>query len=249
LRSKPRNCHGDFVAQITKPELPVLRLKLGKPPPPCFWGSTKKSTAGFEAKPGETVTTCFEAKLEKIIATGFEAKLEKTVTAGFEAKLPETVATGFEAKPLETVATGFEAKPAKTVRVILRPNHSQTVDLDFKAQPRNPRSSSPRARCRPHTVPTDLLIARPLSTRPVRPSPVMCTRSPTSVTILLAARHVAPTTCTPWDKQMWFSEWSKDEWKTKKNYPEFKFKSHQVNDSSQSNQETDHLVSQTQSEE
>jgi hypothetical protein len=27
----------------------------------------------------------------------------------------------------------------KTVRVVLRPNHSQTVDLGFEAQPRNPR--------------------------------------------------------------------------------------------------------------
>jgi hypothetical protein len=27
LRSKPRNQHGDFEAQITKPELPILRPK------------------------------------------------------------------------------------------------------------------------------------------------------------------------------------------------------------------------------
>jgi hypothetical protein len=68
------------------------------------------------------------AKLREIVATSFEAKLEKTVVSGFEAK------------PLETVTTGFEAKPAKVVRVVLRPNHSQTIDLGFKAQPRNPRS-------------------------------------------------------------------------------------------------------------
>jgi hypothetical protein len=46
-------------------------------------------------------------------------------------------AAGFEAKPLETVTTGFEANPAKIVRVVLRPNHSQTADLGFEAQPRN----------------------------------------------------------------------------------------------------------------
>jgi hypothetical protein len=91
LRPKPRNRRSDFEAQITKPELPVLRPKPKNPPPPWFSGSTKKLTTGFEAKPGETV------------------------------------------------ATGFEAKPAKTVRLILRPNHSQTVDLGFEAQPRNPR--------------------------------------------------------------------------------------------------------------
>jgi hypothetical protein len=116
LRLKPRNCRGDFEAQITKPELPVLRPKPGNPPPPYFLGSTKKPTTGFEAKSGETVVTSFEAKLEK------------------------TVTVGFEAKPPETVAVGFEAKLVKTVRVVLRPNHSQTVDLGFKAQPRNLRS-------------------------------------------------------------------------------------------------------------
>jgi hypothetical protein len=102
-------------AQITKPELAVLRPKLENPHPPWFWGSTKKPTTGFEVKPGETVATSFEAKLEK------------------------TVATGFEAKPAKTVASGFEVKPLETIRVVLRPNHSQTVDIGFKAQPRNPR--------------------------------------------------------------------------------------------------------------
>jgi hypothetical protein len=103
LRHKPRNRRGDFEAQIIKPELPVLSPKPGNPPPPSFWGSTKKLITGFEAKPRETVTTSFEAKLEKTVTTGFEVKPAKTVTAGFDAK------------PLETVATDFEAKPVKTV--------------------------------------------------------------------------------------------------------------------------------------
>jgi hypothetical protein len=34
LRLKPRNRRCDFEAQITKPELPVLRPKPGNPPPP-----------------------------------------------------------------------------------------------------------------------------------------------------------------------------------------------------------------------
>jgi hypothetical protein len=89
---KQRNRHGDFDAQITKPELTVLRPKPRNPPPPWFWGSTKKPT------------------------------------------------TGFEVKPRKTIATSFEAKLAKTVRVVLRSNHSQTVDLGFEAQPRNLRS-------------------------------------------------------------------------------------------------------------
>jgi hypothetical protein len=95
--------------------------------------------------------------------TGFESKLGETVATSFEAKLEKTVATGFEAKPLEIVTTGFEVKPAKTVRVVLRSNHSQIIDLGFEAQPRNPRSSSPRAWCRPHTAPLDLSIVRPPS--------------------------------------------------------------------------------------
>jgi hypothetical protein len=158
LSLKPRNRRGDFEDQISKPKLPVLRPKQGNPPPPWFWGSTKKPTTGFEAKLGETVTTSFEAKLEKTvttsfkaklektIATGFETKPEKTITTGFETKPQETVAAGFEpkpletitvgfeAKPLETVATGFKAKPVKTVWVVLRSNHSQTVAIGFEAQ-------------------------------------------------------------------------------------------------------------------
>jgi hypothetical protein len=134
LKLKPKNRHGDFEAQITKSELQVLRPKPENPPPPWFWGSTKKPTASFEAKPGETVTTSFEAKLEKTVATDFEAKKPKTVAVGFEAKPAETVTTGFEAKLVKIITTGFEAKPVKTVWVVLRPNHSQTVAIGFEAQ-------------------------------------------------------------------------------------------------------------------
>jgi hypothetical protein len=122
-----------------------------------------KSTTGFEAKPGETVATNFETKLEK------------------------TVAARFETKPLETVATSFEAKPVKTVRLVLRPNHSETVDLSFEAQPRNPRSSSPHARCRPHTAPPNLSTARSLS-------PNMCDH-PRSSALVFYSCH-GPHRCT-----------------------------------------------------
>jgi hypothetical protein len=139
----------------------------------------------------------FEAKLGETVVTSFEAKLKKTVNTGFEAKPAKTIATGFEAKPAKTIAAGFEAKLLETVRMVLRPNHSQTVDLGFKAQPRNLRSLSPRARFRPHTASPDLSTVRPLSTRPVRPSPVLYTRSSTPATVLVAACHAAPATCTP----------------------------------------------------
>jgi hypothetical protein len=94
-------------------------------------------------------------------------------------------------------------------------------------------------------APPDLSTVRPPNTRPVRPTPVLCTRSPTPVTVLVAARHAAPATCTPRDKQTRFSERNKGKRKTKQNYPKFEFKPHQVNDSSQSNQVTVHLVPQS----
>jgi hypothetical protein len=95
----PRNRHGDFEAQITKPELPILRPKLRNPPPPWFWGSTKKLNAGFEAKQGETVTTSFETKLKKTVATGFKAKPVETVRVVLTPNHSQTVDLGFEAEP------------------------------------------------------------------------------------------------------------------------------------------------------
>jgi hypothetical protein len=54
-------------------------------------------------------------------------------------------AADFEAQAEKPITIGFEAKPEKIVQVVLRANHSQTVDLGFEAQLRNSRSSSPRA--------------------------------------------------------------------------------------------------------
>jgi hypothetical protein len=64
----------------------------------------------------------------------------------------------------------------------------------------------------------------------VRPSPVLCTRSLTPATVLVAARHTTPATCTPRNKQTRFSERNKGKRKTKQNYPGFEFKPRQVND-------------------
>jgi hypothetical protein len=76
LRRKAKNRGGDFEAQITKPELSVLR-----------------------SKPGKTVTSSFEAKLEKTVATGFEAKPVKTVRVVLRPNHSHTVDLGFEAQP------------------------------------------------------------------------------------------------------------------------------------------------------
>jgi hypothetical protein len=51
-------------------------------------------------------------------------------------------------------------------------------------------SSSLRARCRPHTASPDLPIIRSPSTRPVRPSPFLCTRYPTPTTILVTVLNL-----------------------------------------------------------
>jgi hypothetical protein len=60
LRPKRKNRHGDFVCQITKPQLPVFRPKpenLSE----WFWYQTIRTVAtGFEAKPEETTDLGFE---------------------------------------------------------------------------------------------------------------------------------------------------------------------------------------------
>jgi hypothetical protein len=121
-------------------------------------------------------------------------------------------------------------------------NHSQTVDLGFEAQLRNPHFSSLRAWYKSHTASPDLSIVRPPSTRPVRPSPVLYTKSPTLTMILVAhamphlplIHHETSKCDSPHE--------TKDKGKTM-NYPRFEFKHHQVNNSSQSNQRTDYLIS------
>jgi hypothetical protein len=110
-----------------------LRPKPGNPPPPWFWGSTKKPTIGFEAKPGETVVASFDVKLEKIIPVVLRPNHWQTVTAGFEAKPLKTVAAGFEAKPSETITTSFEAKPQETVAASFDAKPLETVAIGFEA--------------------------------------------------------------------------------------------------------------------
>jgi hypothetical protein len=88
---------------------------------------TKPELPVLRPKPGNPPPPWFRGSMKKL-------------TAGFKAKPGEIVATNFEVKLEKTIATGFEVKPAKTVRVVLRPNHSQTVNLGFEAQLRNLRS-------------------------------------------------------------------------------------------------------------
>jgi hypothetical protein len=126
--------------------------------------------------------------------------------SGFEAKSPANRLSGFEAKLLTNRPSRFEAKPLTN-----RPPW-------FWGSIKNSCFSSPCARYRSHTAPPDLSIARPPSTRHVRPSPVLCTRSSTLAMILIAAHHAIPATCTPQDKQTRFSKWNRDKGKTTKMY-------------------------------
>jgi hypothetical protein len=74
FEAKLRNCHGDFMGQITKPQLSVLRPKPGNPRE-WFWGQTRRTIAtGFEVKTGDIIATSFDAKPGETVDLGFEAK-------------------------------------------------------------------------------------------------------------------------------------------------------------------------------
>jgi hypothetical protein len=69
LRPKPRNRRGDFVGQITKPQLPVLKPNPGNPSE-WFWGQTARIVAtGFEVKQGETIDLGFDAEPRNVRAS------------------------------------------------------------------------------------------------------------------------------------------------------------------------------------
>jgi hypothetical protein len=196
---------------------------------------TKKLSRWFWALNNQTISVNFEAQTKKIWVIDFEAKSEKTATTGFEGKPEKIIATGFETKPEKTVTVVLRSNHWQTVPVVLRSNHCQTVDLGFEAQPRKSRSSSSRARCRPHIASPDLPIVRPPSIRPVPDHPGSSAPGlillPWSLSLsvmpyLSHAHHETNQHDSPHDT------------KIKVKQPKclkFKFKPCQVNDSSQSN--------------
>jgi hypothetical protein len=129
----------------------------------------------------------------------------------------------------------------KTVRVVLRLNHSQTVDLNFEAQPRNLGSSL--------HVPGADRTRRYLTSRPPgHQVPDLCDHPWSSAPGLLllpwsSSLHGMPHLPPVHYKTSKRDSPNETKVKEKQNYPGFEFKSRQVNDSSQSNQGTDHLVS------
>jgi hypothetical protein len=144
----------------------------------------------FNACPASSSLHRFYVETDKPKFAWFWGSNQKTTAVILRAKSPNH-SCRFWGPNRKTRPTGFDVKPEKTVRVVLRPNHSQTVALGFEAQSRNPRSLSPRAQCRPHTAPPDLSIILPPSTRPVRPSLVLCILSRSL--LLHAMPHLPPT--------------------------------------------------------
>jgi hypothetical protein len=162
----------------------------------------------------------------------FEAQTDKPPPTWFWGPNQETVVVILWAKSLnrscwfwgqnwETQASDFEAKPG------------ETIDLGFEAKPRNPRSSSPCAWCRPHIASSDLSIVWPSNTRPVldhprssAPSLLLLSRLSSLSTMLhlspthhKTSKHISPhETCS-----------RVEPWK----FSGFKFKPRQVNYSSQ----------------
>jgi hypothetical protein len=147
----------------------------------------------------------------------------------------------------------FEVQITKTSSPVLRSNQRKSsqwfwcqitdIDIGFEAQLRNTCFSSPRARYRPHTTSPNLSITWPPSTRRVLQSLVLFTRS------LLLSRssslHVMSHLPPAHHEKSKHDSPNKQKIKLKQpNRPGFEFKPHKVNDSSQSNQRTDHLVSQ-----
>jgi hypothetical protein len=162
---------------------------------------------------------------------GFEAQTMK-LSEWFWGPNHQTVAADFKAQIGKPEAIGFEVKPG------------ETIDLGFEAQPRNPRSSSPCTRCRPHAASPNLSIVRPPSAWPVSDHP----RSSAWGLLLLpwssslpAMSHLSPA---HHEISKHDSPHKIDKGRTTET-SEFKFKLRQVNYSSQSNQGTDHLVSQS----
>jgi hypothetical protein len=232
LRHKPRNRRGDFDAQITKPKLPVLSLKPGNHPPPYFWVSTKKLTTDFEAKLGETIATSFEVKLEKNVATGFEVKPVKTVWVILRSNHSQTVAIGFEAqtdeKPSEWFWGQTTHKPSTLVLRLNQETHAPHLHVHgVDRTRRHPTFDRPATE-----YPTCAIIPGPLHQVSYScHDPRQCTPCRTCHQHTTRQANVIPRQNNIKVKPM--------------NRPRFEFKPYQANDSSQSNQRIDHLVSQS----
>jgi hypothetical protein len=105
-----------------------------KKPSRWFCGPNHQTRAvGFEAQTGEPSTTLV-LRLNQETDHRFWGQTGRNRCHQLWGQTEETRRNRFWG---QTVTTDFDAKPVKSVRVVLNPNHSQTVDLGFEAQPRN----------------------------------------------------------------------------------------------------------------
>jgi hypothetical protein len=132
----------------------------------AWLASTRSNPSYLDACPVPFSLYQFCGATDKPSSTWFWDSNQETVAVILRPKSPNRSCPFWDPN-WKTWATGFEVKPGETILVVLRLNHWQTVDLGFKAQPKNSRSSSPCAWYRLHTASPDLPIVWPPSTRPV----------------------------------------------------------------------------------
>jgi hypothetical protein len=126
------------VAQTTNRSLLGFEAQTKKPSR-WFWGPNHQTgAADFEAQTEKCFTTLV-LRLNQETDHQFWGQTGRNRHHQFWGQIGENRRSRFWGQTARNRHHCFEAKPAKTVRVVLWPNHSQTVDLGFMAQPRNPR--------------------------------------------------------------------------------------------------------------
>jgi hypothetical protein len=151
---------------------------------------------------------------------------------------------GFVAQPINHSSLGFEAQTKKPSWWFCGPNHQttaasfeaqigKTVNLSLEAEPRNSRSPSSCARCRPHTVSPNISIIQSPSIWPVlghprssAPSLLILAQS----SLLLTMSNLSPTNH---ETSKCVSPHDTNNRVEPLKSPRFKFKPRQVNYSSQ----------------
>jgi hypothetical protein len=139
---------------------------------------------------------------------------------GFEAQTKK-LSRWFCGPNHQPAAAGFEAQIGKPERVVLRPNHKNRSHWFWGQTGRNHRlwfwglTKKPALLISLCTVQTTHSVTWPLNHSATEyptcawPSPILCTKFPTSALILVAAHRTAPITYTSRDKQTCFSTWNK----------------------------------------
>jgi hypothetical protein len=178
---------------------------------------------GFEAQPISHRPLGFEAQNKKP-SWWFWDSNHQTIATGFEAQTgkPEPpILRSNQKKPSPPVLRPKQRKPSV---LVLRPNRRKLSQW-FWGQTTDKLSQWfwGQTTHKPSTLVLELNQETYVPRLHVWPSLILCTRSSTPIIIFIATYHAAPATCTPWDKQTWFSKWNKDKVKLPKCFG-FEFK-------------------------